>query len=695
MSAESLQNVRPRPGQGERILLVDDDPDARESLMRRLTRRGYQVDTVEGASQALDALQKDCFDLMLLDHNMPGMTGLDLLQLLRATRSATDLPVVMLTAQADSGHLTRALELGANDYLTKPVDIDVATARIGSQLARRKAETALRQSELRYALAARASNDGLWDWDFQTGAVYYSERWCEMLGYGIDQFRHDVSAWLERIHPADASRVRKLLDAHLADGESFETEYRIRHRDDTYRWVVSKGQAARTLEGTPLRIAGSMSDVTAQKVVDSLTGLATRVCFEERLADVIERYSRDPKRLYAVLFFDLDRFKLINDNFGHFTGDCVLKEMAVRLTQSVRSALPARFGGDEFALLIEDISDPDVAISVGNRLIEVAKQPMEIEGRLLCVSVSVGVAICSPDVTVPEQILRNADLALYRAKQVGRNRLELFHDSLRTEALQRTEIEAELRVALAENQLEVHYQPSVRLQGGQIIGFEALVRWRHPTRGLVEPLEFIPIAEESDLIIELGAWVLRTACQQLAELRSRTSEFNLVMAVNVSARQLYDPTFVQHVQQCLSDEGIPASSLCLEITESVILDENDTTQRSLWQIKDLGISVLIDDFGTGYSSLARLSQLPVNGLKIDRSFVKSMSENSKNLEVVRSILALAEATGLDVVAEGIEDQGQAAELLSMGCEKGQGYFYSRAVPSEDTEGLLKDPATLP
>jgi diguanylate cyclase (GGDEF)-like protein/PAS domain S-box-containing protein len=681
------------PSRGEakaRLLLVDDDPDCREMVSRRLSRRGFEVETAASGEEGLERIHGSNYDLVLLDHNMPGMTGMELLRLLRATHSSMELPVVMLTAQSDSAHVVKALELGADDYVVKPVDIDVTVARIRTQLSRRRAEAALKESQQRYELAARGTNDGLWDWDLRSGRLYLSERWKEMLGYGPAELSESPEEWLGRIHPDEQAEVRQALEAHWrGETAEFEVEHRLVHADGTWRWMLCRGLAVRDARGEPLRMAGSLTDITESKCTDPLTGLPNRLSFVVRLERCLERYRRDPAKVFAVLFIDLDRFKLINDSLGHLAGDDLLRQVAERLLHSVRQATVARLGGDEFAILLEEIRQPEDAAAVAQRIVDRLSGPYQLEGREIYSTASVGVAVAESAAATVADILRDADTALYRAKSRGRRRFEIFDAAMRLEVIRRLEMESALRFAVERGELELYYQPKVALESGHLLGFEALVRWRHPQKGIIPPSEFIDIAEESGLIIPIGLWVIEEACRRLADWQARYPEAaGLDMSINISAKQLFEPSFIESAAQILQRTGVNPRCVCFELTETVLL-ENPETVKVLEQLQALGLTISVDDFGTGYSSLGYLSRLPVSGLKIDRSFVAKMLEETKESEIVRSIMTLAAAIGADVVAEGIECEGQVSALRSLGCRIGQGYYFAPPLPRSGAEALLE------
>lgn len=672
-----------------RLLLVDDDPDCREMICRRLGRRGFEVESAASGEEGLERIHRGNYDLILLDHNMPGMTGMELLRLLRATHSSMELPVVMLTAQSDSAHVVKALEMGADDYVVKPVDIDVAVARIRTQISRRRAEAALKESQERYELAARGTNDGLWDWDLRSGRLYLSERWKEMLGYGPAELSESPEEWLGRIHPDEQAGVRQALEAHWR-GEiaEFEVEHRLAHADGTWRWMLCRGLAVRDAQGEPVRMAGSLTDITESKCTDPLTGLPNRLSFVVRLERCIERFRRDPSKLYAVLFIDLDRFKLINDSLGHLAGDELLRQVAERLLGCVRQATVARLGGDEFAIALEEIRRPEDAAAVAQRIVDRLSGPYQLEGREIHSAASVGVAVADSAASTVADILRNADTALYRAKSRGRRRFEIFDAAMRLEVVRRLETESALRFAVERGELELYYQPKVALESGKLLGFEALVRWRHPDRGVISPSEFIDIAEESGLIIPIGLWVIEEACRRLADWQARYPEAAcLDMSINISAKQLFEPSFIESTDRILRRTGVNPRCVCFELTETVLL-ENPETVNVLAKLQELGLTISVDDFGTGYSSLGYLSRLPVSGLKIDRSFVAKMLEQTKESEIVRSIMTLAAAIGADVVAEGIECEGQVSALRSLGCHIGQGYYFAPPLPPSGAEALL-------
>ncbi|HEY3840632.1 MAG TPA: EAL domain-containing protein [Bryobacteraceae bacterium] len=563
--------------------------------------------------------------------------------------------------------------------------------------ARKGAEESLRESEERFALAARGANDGLWDWKGSTGQIYLSPRGNQMLGYPEIERYLSLDEWFDCVHNSDRARVQDEWDSGIREGkEEFVSEYRMRHRNNTSIWVLSRGKAVKDAKGSIVRIAGSITDITEGKVADALTGLRSRFYFLDRLDQAIEAASRGDAP-FAVLFLDLDRFKLVNDSLGHAAGDELLMEIGRRLRLCAQtggwleSSVIARLGGDEFAVLLNGAREGE-AMATAHRFLKHLTSPFRLGGQQLFPGVSIGIALsCSGD--NPEDLLRNADTAMYQAKKTGRGRIEIFDEGMRNRAKARLNIEAQLRRAVEANELVLFYQPQVLVAGGEVTGFEALVRWRHPERGLIGPAEFIPIAEETDLIVPLGSWVLHEACRQMAEWQRR---FGLAasptISVNVSYKQLRDPGFVDDVKHVLEDTGLLPGTLRLEMTESAVMTDAEETAIVLWRLKDLKVGLEIDDFGTGYSSLSCLSRLPFDTVKIDRAFVRDLGCHSEGTEIVKAILELARSMTLTVVAEGVESESQLTQLNALGCSHAQGYYFSKPVCASSATVLFENDA---
>jgi diguanylate cyclase (GGDEF)-like protein/PAS domain S-box-containing protein len=571
------------------------------------------------------------------------------------------------------------------------------------ETARKAAEESLRESEERYALAARGSNDGLWDWTLASNKMYFSPRWSQMLGYPDADLWSTPEEWFSRIHPGDRERVMaESCEAWDGRRSLWTSEYRIRHHDGRFIWVLTRGLAVRDEKGAPTRMAGSQTDITEGKVADPLTALPNRLYFIDRLESAIHA-ARHAGTVLAVLFLDLDKFKVVNDSLGHAAGDELLMGVALRLRLSAFASVPegkskapviARLGGDEFAILLYDVPNEADATDMAQRILEKLQAPFIIEGRQMFASASIGIAFSSSGET-PEDLMRNSDIAMYQAKAKGKCRFEVFYEKMRAGAIARLEVETDLRRAIDQHELVVYYQPEVSLRGLRIVGYEALVRWNHPERGTLGPDEFIPVAEESDSIIHLGRWVLREACRQMADWQVRfPSDQPLDISVNVSPRQLADPRFVHDVEAILAETGLNPRCLNLEMTESSIMGNPDGALSTLRQLKLLQVGLEIDDFGTGYSSLSCLHLLPFDTLKIDRSFIKELGARFEGAEIVRTILALARSLEMFVVAEGVETEEQLQTLTDLGCDYAQGYYFSKPKNAQMTEELMAERSKL-
>lgn len=569
-------------------------------------------------------------------------------------------------------------------------------ALIKEVIERKEVEDALRESEERYALAARGANDGLWDMDLRSDTVYYSYRWKSMLGYNEEEIGTSLEEWLGRVHDKDRAMVEAKLAAHI-DGKNphFECEYRILHKNNSPIWVLSRGLAVRDNDGKAYRLAGSQADITARKAAeeqmlhdafhDHLTGLPNRALFLDRLEHVIESSKRNDSHLYAVLFTDLDRFKIINDSLGHEIGDKLLIEMGQRLKICLRPGdTVARLGGDEFAILLEDIDSKMAIEDIVRRIEEEVVEPFYIQGHELFTSQSIGIATKSARYDSPEEILRDADIAMYQAKSNGGAGHVFFDTIMHATIIARNQLEGELRSAV--DRLEdfvLYYQPIMNLQNQTLGGFEALIRWQHLSQGLVPPNNFIPLAEETGLIIPMSKWILKQACRQLKIWQDMyPTPTPLKMSVNISSKMLLLDDFVDLVASCLHEENIQAKCLAIEITENVILEHTSVALDTLTALQSMGVNIHIDDFGTGYSSLSYLHNFPVNALKIDRSFISKISPKSDELEIVKTIIALAHNLNLDVIAEGVEQEHQLSMINDLDCAYGQGFLFSKAIAAD-------------
>ncbi len=522
---------------------------------------------------------------------------------------------------------------------------------------RKRAELALKESENRYALAVLGANDGIWDWNLQNNTIYYSPRWKAMLGYEDDEISDSPDEWFGRIHPEDIERVQADISAHQ-DGHNphFASEHRIFHRDGFYRWVLARGYANWDGSSGSSRMAGSLSDITARKATeerlrhdamhDPLTGLPNRIYFMDQMRRAIDRSHRRTNYQAAILFLDLDRFKIVNDFLGHAIGDFMLISIGERLQTSLRLGdTIARLGGDEFAILLDDISGISDAILVADRLQQSLELPFELLGHEVFATVSIGIAQTSKGYERAEDMLRDADTALYRAKAAGRARYAVFDNEMHAHNVELLQLEGELRRALERDEFLLYYQPVVNLSSGFISSFEALIRWQHPLRGLILPHEFIPLAEETGMIISIGEWVLRSACKQV-KVWTNMGYANVPVAVNISARQLQDQKLPELVRSIMDEVGVSPQAIHLEITETAAMQDITHTIQALESLRAYGVQFSIDDFGTNYSSLSYLQRFPVNCLKIDQSFIWDIHEATDDSGIITAIIAMGHLLNL-------------------------------------------------
>jgi diguanylate cyclase (GGDEF)-like protein/PAS domain S-box-containing protein len=679
------------------ILVVDRSPASSDQLVERLLDAGYEVDRASSGGQAVHSIGRHQYDMVLIDNDLEDLPGLDLLRLLRATHSAAALPVVLMADHQGQEQIVEALAAGADDYVTKPVEGPLALARIRSHVGRRVAERALKESEERYALAAQGAADGLWDWDVRAGRVFLSPQWKAIIGFSDDELggasATSVEVWFHSINADDRKAFKTAISDYWAspnETSRFEHEHRMTHRDGTHRWVLCRGTSVRDASGAVIRMTGWLTDVTEARAFDPLTHLPNRLLFDDGLVRALFRSRELDGESFGVLMLDLDGFKLVNDSFGHQLGDKLLLSVADRLRANLRptDSIVARLGGDEFAILVEHLESRSAIEGIAERLIQVLRAPFHIDNRDIFCTASVGVAVSDLRYMNASEMLRDADTAMYRAKTCGKGSWVVFDEALRENALARIEIHTDLQSALANDEFEVYYQPKIQLGSRQLSGFEALIRWNHPRRGLRMPIEFIGIAEENGTIVDIGAWVMETACRQIGAWNHRRPEKKLSINVNVSPRQLHARGFVDTVRSILERTGIDPAWLDIEVTESVFLENRDHVLNVLNGLKNLGVRLSVDDFGTGYSCLSYLCNLPFDTLKVDRSFVREDVQSPANQEVVKTILAMATELGMQVVAEGIESEEQAKNLNLLGCQYGQGYLFSRPLPEAQASALV-------
>ncbi len=568
---------------------------------------------------------------------------------------------------------------------------------------RKEVEAALRSSEERYRTVAQHTYD-CETWISPLGELLYASPSCERItGYSLEDFSASAEFIASIMEPEDLSAWREHLQQCQTEGHA-RLDYRITHADGHTRWICQTSHAVQDEEGRDLGLRCTIRDITQRKQMeeqlrhqalhDPLTGLGNRLLCLDRIRQGLERSKRRDDYFYAVVFAGLDRFKMINESLGHAYGDKLLQEVSRRLSACVRHLdTLARFEGDEFVIFLEELSSPREATSIVKRLYESLRAPCHIEDRDVRITASMGVVLSPADYSNPEDLLRNANIAMRHAKDAGRDRFKIFTTKMLERAMRQMHLENDLRRGLDNKEFHLVYQPIVRLSNGELLGFEALLRWQHPEKGLIPPGDFVPTAEDTGLIISLGAWVLQHGCRQFARLLEEFPQPpQLFLSLNISGKQFSQPGLVEVVKRSLQESGLPPKLVKLEITETTIMDNPELAAEKLLRLKDLGVTLSIDDFGTGYSSLSYLQRFPLDNLKIDLSFVRMMEAAPENIEIIKAIIDLAHTLGLEVVAEGVENALQQRTLKSLGCEYAQGFHFSKPVPLEQARLLIQEAA---
>jgi PAS domain S-box-containing protein len=724
-SAATPGGEAPAQGRGDRVLLVDDDPVLRLLTATALAERGWEVIEAAGGEEALAACAGAPPQVVVLDALMPAPDGFETCARLRRLPGGEHLPVLMLTGLDDEASVTRAYEAGATDFVVKSAtQWTLLSERLRYLLraARMRAELAVSQAKLHKA--QRIARLGSWEWDPQAGRIRVSEECRAMAGLAApDGEIADWQAW-SRVAVEDRGRIERLYREHLAGGGAvFTFEAGVVHADGRTRIVRVEAESERDADGRVAGMHGILQDVTERRQAeeqirrlanyDSLTGLPNRRYQREEFGAAIERARATGARL-ALLFVDIDRFKHINDTLGHEVGDRVLREVSWRLHATVRegdtvarehageaAGAPreraenrvARLGGDEFTLLLARLGGIEDVERIVQRVLAALAAPIDCYGHELVVSASIGVALFPQDGDDVDGLLRKADLAMYAAKAKGGNGWRAWSESMNVAVSARWGLEAGLHRAVERRELILHYQPKIDLASGALVGAEALMRWVREGE-TIPPGDFIRIAEETGLIVPITEWAIDHACAQLAQWRAQGLA-PLPVALNISSRHFQRGNLAAPVRAALARWEVPAQCLEIELTETVLMQDLETALPLLQELKQLGLSIAVDDFGTGYSSLAYLRRLPIDVIKIDRSFVQELEHSADSAAIVAAIIAMAGALNLGIVAEGVETRGQMQALLGQGCTRMQGYLFSRPLAAEAYAALARDPAAAP
>jgi diguanylate cyclase (GGDEF)-like protein/PAS domain S-box-containing protein len=679
-----------------RVLLIEHESGKAASFDRavaNLTLPPIEMTHVESLAAGLDRLAASRFDVVMLSLDLPDGAGVANLHRLKAV--APHVPVILLMNRDDEEAAIASLADGAQDYLLKrDVTSELVHRVIRSAVWRQTAETSLRVREARYSLAVAGTRDGIWDWDLARNEIHLSARWFQLLHLQGSDMVATPDAWFALVHEDDRAGLKAALEAHLA-GETpyLEHEFRMRSGDGETVWVLCRGMAVRDATGRATRVAGALTDISHRKraearlaheaLHDPLTGLPNRTLFLDRLGLALKQQRRDPRRNFGVLFLDLDRFKSVNDSHGHAVGDEVLVEFGRRLTMFLRPGDSiARLSGDEFAILLADITGGSEAARVAERIHDLLSLKFVVGDKEIYVSASIGIVISDLSYETPGELLRDADVAMYRSKNGRTGSYVLFHRFMHDLALRRLDLETDLRWAASRSELVNYYQPIVSLDGRQVIGVEALLRWFHPSRGLIGPDVFIPIAEKSALIGSLSWWAMQDACRQAREWQQSDAFANLAVSVNVSSCLFAEPDFAGRTAAVLEETGLRPELLHLDLTERALLQHESAAIRELTALRGIGVKIHLDDFGTGYSSLTHLSRFKYDTIKIDRSLVAALSGASGSRRIIDAMIGLADVLNVAVVAEGVETERQVQELRDVRCRGAQGFLFSRPLPAE-------------
>ncbi len=712
------------------ILIVDDNFTNIKVLFNILTQAGFRVSVAKSGESALSKVQDALPSLILLDVMMPGIDGLETCRRLKANPETQEIPIIFLSALDEVVDKVKAFAVGGVDYITKPFETQEVLARVESQLIlhaakaevcklnleleqrvqQRTAQLSAANQELEREITERKKSEDQFKLTFELAPigmaiqtlcgkfVRVNQALCDTLGYTSTELLSQT--WVDVMYPDDLAVAvalnQKLCLEEISD---FKIENRYLAKDGRVVYGILEVALVRDSSGIPLHLISQFMDISDRKQAedqllydalhDALTDLPNRTLLMERLELALKRTKQHEDYLFAVLFIDLDRFKVVNDSLGHQFGDQLLVSIARVLETIVRTDTVARLGGDEFVILLDPIKDINDAIGVAEQIAAKLKSPFQIESRQVFVTASIGIALSSTNYNWGSDLLRDADLAMFHAKEKGKARYELFAQAMYAQAKEQLQLENDLRQALERQEFQVYYQPIVSFKTGRITGFEALVRWQHPVRGLIPPAEFIPIAEETGLIVPLGEWVLREAAQQTTVWQNKLSTtVPLKISVNLSAKQLKEPDFIEKIDSILAQTGLAGESLQLELTESMLMENVEELIGILSQLRARAIQLSIDDFGTGYSSLSYLQRFPVNTLKIDRSFVSRIGDKGENREIVETIVTLARQLGMEAIAEGVETPQQLNQLRALNCQKAQGYLFSRPLQRESAEALI-------
>ncbi len=702
-----MTNKREESKDQKLVLVVDDDKILRQILCLSMSKSGFKVAEAGTGEEAIEKFKELGADAMLLDVLLPGIDGFQVCKRIRKMPGGASLPIIMITGQDDYESINSAFEAGATDFAAKPLNPLLLCYRIRYIIRANQAFDDLGISQLKLAAAQEMANLSNWELDLTSNIIEWNANVCNIFGVTEQGYRGDLQFFLDIVHKEDLENVRKKIDQSVRHNRDINFEHRIILKGKNVKIIKQEGKILYDSAGIPVRILFTSQDVTEKKntedevrflaFYDRLTEMPNRILFKEHLAKALFDAKRD-RSYIAVLFIDIDNFRLINDTFGRKTGDAILKIVADRLKICLRDNdtaakmdeydLTARFGADEFGIILENLNDLSDSAIVCRRIIEMVNEKITVDDNDIFLHSRIGVSVFPDDGNTVEDLLRNADSALSRVKELEKDSYQFYTADLNSRAFARFALETRLRQAIVNNEFYLLYQPQVDLETLKVTGVEALIRWLHPDMGIVSPMDFIPVAEDTGLIIPIGEWVMREAliqCKKWAD-----SGFNIKMSVNLSAVQFRDPKLLEFVKTTIVEEAVDTNFIEFEITESMLMDDVEGSIERMEKFKELGVRLSIDDFGTGYSSLNYLKRFPVDALKVDRSFVSDITVSEDDAMIVTAIVTLAKNLNLEVIAEGIEMKEHLSFLNNLGCDHAQGYLISRPVSAEEVESFFGD-----
>lgn len=690
-------------------LIVDDDLSIRISMRAALSKVGFEVIEAENGKEALTIFRLKMPDIVLLDVVMPEMDGFETCAAIRKMPKGDYVQIIMVTGANDSESTERAFEVGANDFISKPLNWIMLGHRGKYMLRASRAFQELSRSKSRLTKTQEMAKLGNWEIDLVTNTFECSMEASRLFGHDNGHWPNSLKEFLTPVIASERDKVLQTIESALRFRKPFTINHRVVCPGGTQRHILNQGEILYNENGNPELMLGAIQDVSelheAEQEIrrlafyDGLTGLANRMLLMDRLNKEIA-FAERKKQVFALLFLDLDQFKKVNDSYGHHIGDHLLKNIATTLKNSLRKSdtpaamvdstsdtMIARLGGDEFTILLSDIEKPENAAIVARRLLNEIPTTSSIEGHEIMMTTSIGIGIYPVDGRTSEDLLKNADYAMYQAKDRGRNNYQFYDESLNLAAKEQYSIERDIRLALERDEFVLYYQPQIDLSTGHVVGAEALIRWQHPHKGLLYPDSFIHIAEESGLIQGINSWVIQAACKQCSEWTHSGYE-KIRVAINLSGYHFSEQDFIKVIKNNLQAEDLSPDNLEVEITENILMQGAEETVSILEEMRDLHLRISLDDFGTGYSSLSYLTSFPVDTIKIDRSFVMGCTTEEKNKIIIKAIIAMGHSLGLKIIAEGIETKEHLEVLKELGCNEGQGYYFMHPIAKDEFMDML-------